>query len=301
MRTTRPAYDGVYLAMLFFAAVGSGGCLARTIAPDATLIPAEKPVEMNYADYAVVLRRIVHADGIDYNALADDRQPLERFCARISVLGPRTAPELFPSREDRLAYAINAYNAGVVRAVLEAGEPNRVANRSSVDFDSWYRLRVDGQWRLLSDLRRTAMDEAENDWRVPLALCGGRRGDPPLAAQPYLPGILPYQLNEQVGAALAAPQIVTADHGLQRLRLGRVLFDMKDRLIRDYEGRTGARDATMLSVLLDVAPRQQHTALNATIGYRVVPLRFDGRLNMLATEPQERSGFDALVDWLFIP
>ncbi len=75
----------------------------------------------SYADLDAVLTRFVTADGrVDYDALLDNRAPLDRFVDRLGAVSPETHPELFPSQADRLAYWMNAYNALMLRRVVEA-------------------------------------------------------------------------------------------------------------------------------------------------------------------------------------
>src|SRR4030095_7482406 len=56
---------------------------------------------------------------VDYEVLAPRRELLTRFVALLGAASPDSAPERFPSDEDALAYWINAYNAFVLRAVME--------------------------------------------------------------------------------------------------------------------------------------------------------------------------------------
>jgi hypothetical protein len=69
-----------------------------------------------------VLNRFVDEQGrTDLDALAADRNALDEFVAYVERVSPATAPELFPRRADVLAYHLNAYNALVMRGVLDEG------------------------------------------------------------------------------------------------------------------------------------------------------------------------------------
>jgi len=69
-----------------------------------------------------VLTRFVDEQGrTDFDALAADRNALDEFVAYVERVSPATAPELFPRRVDVLAYHLNAYNALVMRGVVDEG------------------------------------------------------------------------------------------------------------------------------------------------------------------------------------
>ena len=87
------------------------------------------------ARWADVLNRFVDDQGrIDFAGLDGDTQDLDAYTDHLAVVGPDTQPTLFPALADRIAYAINAYNALAMQGVLRAGRPQ--------DLDSfWRRLR----------------------------------------------------------------------------------------------------------------------------------------------------------------
>jgi hypothetical protein len=68
------------------------------------------------------LTRFVDEQGrTDFDALAVDRNALDEFVAYVESVSPATAPELFPRSADVLAYHLNAYNALVMRGVIDEG------------------------------------------------------------------------------------------------------------------------------------------------------------------------------------
>jgi len=74
-----------------------------------------------YDDLDAVLDRHVSDDGlVDYDSLSGDRGPLDRFVAALGRVSPDNHPERFDSDEARLAYWMNAYNALMLRRVVDA-------------------------------------------------------------------------------------------------------------------------------------------------------------------------------------
>lgn len=77
------------------------------------------------ADWEGILTQHVDAEGrTDFRALARDRAALDRVVTAISTISPATAPQLFPTRQDVLAYHLNAYNALAMHGVVDEGIPD---------------------------------------------------------------------------------------------------------------------------------------------------------------------------------
>src|SRR5262245_29618821 len=67
-----------------------------------------------------VVKKVVNDRGrVDYKTLAAERAELQRYLVAVADVSPHSNPELFPTKEDKLAYWINAYNAYVLYAVTE--------------------------------------------------------------------------------------------------------------------------------------------------------------------------------------
>ncbi len=65
-----------------------------------------------------VLKTYVNAIGeVDYAALKKNPDELDRYVETLAATSPDNRPDLFPTREDRLDYCLNAYNALVLQAV----------------------------------------------------------------------------------------------------------------------------------------------------------------------------------------
>ena len=79
-----------------------------------TLFAASAP---DSAPWDSVLKKYVLDNGAErYAPLKQDSAALEKFVSQIGEVSPHSHPALFPSREAKLAYWINAYNALVVSA-----------------------------------------------------------------------------------------------------------------------------------------------------------------------------------------
>lgn len=76
----------------------------------------------SHASYEALLARHVQGGRIDYagwHRSEDDRTSLDRYLAALAAFSPDNAPERFPDENDALAYWMYAYNAFVIKAVLD--------------------------------------------------------------------------------------------------------------------------------------------------------------------------------------
>jgi len=78
--------------------------------------------------WAAVLDRFVDEYGrVDFEGIAQAPADLNSAVAYIASTSPESNPSLFPSREARLAYYINAYNALAMFNVVDSGIPSSFA------------------------------------------------------------------------------------------------------------------------------------------------------------------------------
>ena len=74
----------------------------------------------SYESWDELLVAIVDPDGkVDYERLMENRALLLDFVAEMGEKSPHSRPDLFPTREDGLAYWINAYNAFTLAGISD--------------------------------------------------------------------------------------------------------------------------------------------------------------------------------------
>ena len=80
--------------------------LGAVPAVDATVAEV---IEFSHADWTEVLSRHVDDQGmVDYTALAQGDLALDRYIEMLSRISPASHPDLFPTRDHKLAFYINA-------------------------------------------------------------------------------------------------------------------------------------------------------------------------------------------------
>ena len=74
----------------------------------------------DYSTYARVLDNYVTEQGfLQYAQLKANRADMDEFLEQLARVSPENSPEIFPTRTDQLAYWINAYNAIVIKGILD--------------------------------------------------------------------------------------------------------------------------------------------------------------------------------------
>ena len=164
--------------------------------------------EFPYGDWAAVLSTHVDGDGrVDYEALSTQHGHLDQFVAMLGAVGPKSTPELFPTKAHRLAYWINAYNACTVHQVLEHWPLDSVGDMKT-EFFYWTEYVVDGEERSLYAIENDIVRKEFGEPRIHFALNCASAGCPRLPAEPFLPQTLEAQLARETKRFLGEPRNV---------------------------------------------------------------------------------------------
>jgi len=115
-----------------------------------TAVPAVESVPERVSDWenlwsSVLSRNVDEAGRIDFASLVRDHADLDRVVAFIAANDPISQPAKFQSREAKLAYDINAYNALAMYGVVDAGMPSSLGGLRKVSFFWWRTFSVGGQ------------------------------------------------------------------------------------------------------------------------------------------------------------
>ena len=125
-----------WLLMLLLGALV--GCATLVPAPRAPQ-SAEPPVEA----WAKVLARFVDDRGrVDFDGITKYPRDLDQYVAWVYAVGPNNQPGLFSTREQVIAYHLNAYNALAMYNVIEAGIPTSLAGLRKASFFFLRKLQV---------------------------------------------------------------------------------------------------------------------------------------------------------------
>lgn len=225
-----------------------------------------------------VLQRFVDDQGlVDYRGLAKDRATFDRYVALVEKHGPKTDPGMFPTRNDELAYYLNAYNAEVFKGVLARGpEDDSVWGFLGTGYGFFVGMDivVDGEETNLKKLEDVTIREGFEDPRVHAALNCASIGCPRLPRQAFTGDELDHQLDAGMSEFVTSPKHVQVDAGRRTVRLSKI-FDWFEGDFLGYEKRQGNADP----VLLDYVNRYRGDSGTIPRDYRVEFLDYDKGIN----------------------
>lgn len=218
------------------------GLLERVQEEAASLFAVEARA-FNHAMFTGILARYVKDGGFDYAALRGDG---EGFLARAATSTDRSkfenylaalanaTPAETPSVEARKAFWINAYNALVIKGVLEAGDANSVDEVTG--FFDRRRYAVMGRSLTLREIEEVMLGGDLADPRVYFVLTDGTVDGPPLPKRAYEAADLDARLSEAQRAYLTDPARNRIDRRDRRMVLSWYLA-IHEEAIEDASGR----------------------------------------------------------------
>ncbi len=198
--------------------------LVFLLAPAAAAPPAPPDVRL----YDELLQRHVGADGrVRYADLKTEVERLEVFVRQIGEVSPVYHPGLFPSRQAKLAYWINTYNALVLWAFARDYPEGRDRLKGLLG-RSWFFYRrkflVGGEKLSLASIENEVIRKQFRDPRIHFAINCASASCPPLAARAYTEANLEAMLERQTRGFLRDRRNVLIQPGRRRVRLSK-LFD----------------------------------------------------------------------------
>jgi hypothetical protein len=193
--------------------------------PVTALAQMDPQYEAAIAAWARVLSQFVDTSGrTDFEALAINREDLDLVVDTVGRVSPESHPEAFATRQKKLAYHINAYNALAMSAVIEAGIPE--------DFNGFFRrtnffvirrIRVGGASLSLYNYENKVIRPL-GDPRIHFALNCMVRDCPRLQQAPFRAETLESQLASATREFLSKDQHIRLDEDNRELWLSEI-FD----------------------------------------------------------------------------
>jgi hypothetical protein len=182
------------LAALVLAA-GCGKTVTSNVKVDEKAIA--QATAFDYAAWTKVTTTYVDGKGeVDYARLLKERAPLDEFVALLAAVGPKSRPDLFKTKEDQLAYYVNAYNAFTMFNVLSRYPAIKSVVDDQLSFFVTTKFKLDGEEINLYDLENKVV-RPFGDPRVHFALNCASGGCPVLPNEPFLPATLDAQLERE--------------------------------------------------------------------------------------------------------
>ncbi len=235
-------------AIIAALAITSGSAATRTAGAEPAL-GAQLP---GHGEFSEVLAAVVGESGVAYQRLAVDPSGLNAYIARLEATDPSTVQNAAPS--DQLAFWINAYNACMLKRVVDnypierAGGVLRIRNAAAgrpansvwqiPDVFTGDHCPVAGAVRSQDEIEHEII-RPMGDPRIHFAINCAAVSCPPLIPQAYVGSSLDAQLDDRVRAFVNDPAQfrVAKDDGRRTVRVNTLLDWFKE----DFGGIEGIR------------------------------------------------------------
>jgi len=151
------------------------------------LLPVVLQADFDHSAFDRVLKQFVTEQGrVDYAALKAGPEDLNRYVAQMAERSPFSHPADFPTREDKLAYGINAYNAFVLKGVVDAWPTDSVRSiRALYGFFWRIKFTAGGERYTLRQIENEFLRKQLNEPRIHFAIVCASNGCPRLARSAY--------------------------------------------------------------------------------------------------------------------
>ena len=134
---------------------------------------------------------------VDYAGLKAHPDDLDGYVGLLARVSPKNHPDQFPTREDRLAYWINAYNAFVLKGVIDAYPVKSVKEIKLLSgFFNRTRFTVGEKRYTLNDIEHGILRKVYGDPRIHAAINCASAGCPRLPRKAFRPEGLGGQLED---------------------------------------------------------------------------------------------------------
>jgi hypothetical protein len=264
--------------------------------------PAEFPRDRFAHDvFETLLRRFVAADGsIAYQRWSEDKQSVEQlhaYLAAVSRFSPENSPDRFASNADELAYWIYAYNAYVIKSVLDHWPVASVMDVKAPlepikGMGFFFRLRYPfgGRYLSLLAVENNRIRRHFRDPRIHFVLSCASGSCP--AVRPALPtgDALDALLAEAAADFVSNPRNVFIDHDEQRIAVSRIFKWYKSDFLNELRLRGLSAEKGIVDYIRLVAPASLASELSKAPGYELVYRDYDWALNAAADDHGNNPG-----------
>ena len=229
------------------------------------------------------------AGDVDYERWqqnAPDLQRLESYLAAVSRYSPESTPERFKTRQDELAYWLYAYNAYVVKSILDRWPLASVTSvKAPIEvvkgLGFFYQLRFifGGKQYSLYAVENDIIRASYRDARIHFVLNCGSESCPVL--RPDLPSGTELESYLQQAAVdfVSDRRNVSIDHDKKEIVLSTIFKWFRKDFINDLRQRGLSSDRGLIDYVASVAPASLRDELLGTVNYEIVYIDYDWAVN----------------------
>ncbi len=186
----------------------------------------------SHEDFNKVLSLNVDKGRVDYKAISNS-EDFKNYYSLVSTYSPDSNPELFPTKEDKLAYWINAYNSAAIRTVLEHYPITSVMDVSPPSlffflpevsgFFVFQKPIFGGKKISLFNLENNIIRKRFNEPRVHFALNCASISCPQLPSKAFRANTLESDLETEAKKFFSEKRNLEVDHTAKKIKLSSIL------------------------------------------------------------------------------
>jgi hypothetical protein len=222
-----PSLARTLLACGLAASVIFGGAARAGVmkADEAAVKAAPKPFPTEAWD--ALLKKVVDGEGrVDYAKI--DKAALEALFAALAASSPKSHPDLYKTKHDKLAYWINGYNVAVWKNVLSRLPKLKSVDDEKVSFFGLTKFSFGGTELSLHTLEADVVRKEFGDARVHMALNCASGGCPKLPSYAFSGPKLEQQLSNEARRFCNEKRNVDYDPAQKAVKLSKIFDWYKD-------------------------------------------------------------------------
>ena len=262
----------------------------RRVTIDAPVAADFPETGFSHAAFEQLLRHYVSADGkVDYArwlASGESMSALESYLAAVSQFSPDKTPGRFPERNDSLAYWMYAYNAYVIKSVLDRWPLSSVTDvKAPIEavkgLGFFYQLRFSfgGEYLSLYTVENKRVRARYKDARIHFVLNCASASCP--VVRPELPtgDALGQLMSDAASGFVNDANNVSVDHESQTVFLSSIFRWYKKDFINDLRAKGRPTDRGLIDYVATLAKGKLREDLDRANGYDIEFRDYDWALN----------------------
>jgi len=228
-----------------------------------------------------VLQTFVDAQGrVDYAGLKARPDDLNACVARLGRISPASHPDHFPARADSLAYWINAYNAFVLKGVVDSYPVKSVRDiKVLYGFFRRTRFTAGGRDYTLDDIEHGILRKVFQDPRIHAAINCASVGCPRLPRKAFRPQDLDARLEEEMRSFVREPRNARIDRAAPALHLSEIFRWFEEDFTGWVRRTKGVKEARVTDYLMRYLPEEDRAFLTAHPDIKIRYIDYDWSLN----------------------
>jgi hypothetical protein len=152
--------------------------------------------QFDYAEFDALLKSYVRGNSVDYSQLIEEKDKLFNFTNILAKVSPNSHPEKFQTKNEQLAYWINAYNAFILKIIIENYPVDSIKDINFIGFTVWLtKNTIGGEEISFKSLEDDIIRDEFKDPRIHFAINCASYSCPPLINEAYLPESLDEQMD----------------------------------------------------------------------------------------------------------